>query len=42
MFAGSGIRNIEHIAQMKFVAGIVHQSDALGTTAYIPAHFFVP
>ena len=42
MFAGSGVGNIEHIAQAGFVAGIVHQGDTLGTPAHIPAHFFIP
>ena len=42
MFAGAGVGNIEHIAQARLVAGIVHQSDPLGTTAHIPAHFVIP
>ncbi|ERI98467.1 hypothetical protein HMPREF0262_02834 [Clostridium sp. ATCC 29733] len=42
MFTGAGIGNIEHIAQTGPVAGIVHQSNALGATAHIPAHFFIP
>ena len=42
MFTGAGVGNIEHIAQPGPVAGIVHQSDTLGATAHIPAHFFIP
>ena len=42
MFTGAGIGNIEHIAQARLVAGIVHQGNALGATAHIPAHFFIP
>ena len=42
MFTGAGIGNIEHIAQAKLVAGIVHQGNTLGATAHIPAHFFIP
>ena len=42
MFTGSGVGNIEHIAQPGPVAGIVHQSDPLGAAPYIPPHFFVP
>ena len=42
VFAGTGVGNIEHIAQAGLVAGIVHQGNALGATAHIPAHFFIP
>ena len=42
MFAGPGVGNIEHIAQAKLVAGIVHQGNTLGATAHIPSHFFIP
>ena len=42
MFTGAGIGNIEHIAQARLVAGIVHQGNTLGATAHIPAHFFIP
>ena len=42
MFTGAGIGNIEHIAQAKLVAGIVHQGNTLGATAHIPSHFFIP
>ena len=42
VFAGAGVRNIEHIAQAGLVAGIVHQGNTLGATAHIPAHFFIP
>ena len=42
VFPGAGIGNVKHIAQPGFMTGIVHQSDALGTTAHIPAHFLVP
>ena len=42
MFTGSGIGNIEHIAQAGAVPGIIHQGDALGAAPHIPAHFFVP
>ena len=42
MFTGPGIGNIEHIAQARLVAGIVHQGNTLGATAHIPAHFFIP
>lgn len=42
MFTGAGIGNIEHIAQAKLVAGIVHQGNTLGATAHIPAHFVIP
>lgn len=42
MFTGPGVGNIKHIAQTGPVAGIVHQSDPLGATPYIPAHLVVP
>jgi len=42
MFAGPGVRDVEHIAQTGFVPGIVHQSDSLGAAPYIPAHLFIP
>lgn len=42
MFTGSGVGNIEHIAQAGAVPGIVHQSDTLGAAPHIPAHFFIP
>ena len=42
MLTGAGIGNIEHVAQPRPVAGIVHQGDPLGATAHIPAHFLVP
>ena len=42
MFAGSGVRDVEHIAQTGFITGIVHQGDTLGATAHIAAHFFIP
>ena len=42
MFAGPGVRDVEHIAQTGFITGIVHQGDALGATAHIAAHFFIP
>ena len=42
MFTGPGVGNIEHIAQAKLVAGIVHQGNTLGATAHIPSHFFIP
>ena len=42
VFTGAGIGNIEHIAQARLVAGIVHQGNTLGATAHIPAHFFIP
>ena len=42
MFAGPGIRDVEHIAQTGFITGIVHQGDTLGTTAHISPHFFIP
>ena len=42
MFAGPGVRDVEHIAQTGFITGIVHQGDTLGATAHIAAHFFIP
>ena len=42
MFTGSGVGNIKNIAQAGSVPGIVHQGDALGATAHIAAHFFIP
>ena len=42
MFTGSGVGNIEHIAQAGSVPGIIHQSDPLGTAPYITAHLFIP
>ena len=42
MFTGSGVGNIEHIAQTGTVPGIVHQGNALGTAPHIPAHFVIP
>ena len=42
MFTGSGVGNIEHIAQAGSVPGIIHQSDPLGTAPYISAHLFIP
>ncbi|WP_235930940.1 MULTISPECIES: hypothetical protein [Eisenbergiella] len=42
MFTGSGVGNIEHIAQAGAVPGIVHQSDTLGAAPHIPAHLFIP
>ena len=42
MFAGPGVRDVEHIAQTGFITGIVHQGDTLGATAHIPAHSVVP
>ena len=42
MFAGPGVRDVEHIAQTGFIPGIVHQGDTLGATAHIPSHFFIP
>ena len=42
MFTGAGVRNVEHIAQAGLVAGIIHQGNALGATAHIPAHFVIP
>ena len=42
MFAGPGVRDVEHIAQMGFITGIVHQGDTLGATAHIAAHLFIP
>ena len=42
MFAGPGVRDVEHIAQTGFITGIVHQGDTLGATAHIAAHCFIP
>ena len=42
MFAGSGVGNVEHIAQAGPVPGIVHQGNPPGAAPHIPAHFFIP
>ena len=42
MLTGSGVRNIEHIAQPGTVAGIVHQGNALGPAPHIPPHLVIP
>ena len=38
----AGVRHIEHIAQARLTAAGVHQGDALGPTADIPAHPAIP
>ena len=42
MFAGPGVRDVEHIAQAGLVTGIIHQGNAFGATTHIAAHFFIP
>ncbi|EDP20628.1 hypothetical protein FAEPRAM212_03425 [Faecalibacterium prausnitzii M21/2] len=42
MFTSTGVGNIEHITQVGTVPRIIHQGNALGTTAHIPAHFVIP
>ena len=42
MLTGSGVRNVEHIAQPGTVAGIVHQGNALGPAPHIPPHLVIP
>ena len=37
-----GVRHIEHIAQLRAAARVVHQRDALGPPAHIAAHGLVP
>ncbi|WP_295759325.1 hypothetical protein [uncultured Oscillibacter sp.] len=37
-----GVRHIEHIAQLRAAARVVHQGDALGAAAHIAAHGLVP
>ena len=41
-FSAAGIRHIKHIAQARLAAAGVHQGDAPGPTADIPAHPSVP
>ena len=42
MLTGSGVRNVEHIAQPGTVVGIVHQGNALGPAPHIPPHLVIP
>ncbi len=40
--SGSGIRNIENIAESRTVAPGIQQSDTLGATLHIAVHFLIP